>query len=345
MSLKLTNISKKYPNGVEALKNIHLEIKDGEFLALVGPSGCGKSTLLKIIAGLEEMNSGKIEINGIDKSNAKASDRKIGMVFQNYALYPHLSVFDNMAFPLNIKKEDKKTITEKVNNISKILELDTLLDRKPKELSGGQRQRVALGRALIKEPDLFLFDEPLSNLDAKLRNSMRDEIVTIHKKIGISSVYVTHDQVEAMTMADRIAVINKGEIMQFDTPFNIYNKPANLFTAEFIGSPKINTLKFKIENNESNSNMFSNESDLNLQDGEYTLAFRPENIEFSSDGKYKAKLIKSEFYGNEWIYTCEIEDNKIKIKSTNAINSALESFITFNYNKYLIFDANGDLVS
>lgn len=343
MSLKLTNISKIYPNGVEALKNIHLAINNGEFLALVGPSGCGKSTLLRIIAGLEELNSGSIEINEKDITNSKPADRKIGMVFQNYALYPHLTVFENIAFPLSIKKENRYTINDKVKNISKILELDSLLDRKPKELSGGQRQRVALGRALIKEPDLFLFDEPLSNLDAKLRNSMRDEIVNIHKKIGISSVYVTHDQVEAMTMADKIAVMNKGEIMQFDTPYNIYNSPKNLFTAEFIGSPKINTIKLNININKLPD--FLNDKNLILKDGNYTLAIRPENIRINEEGKYKAKFIKSEFYGNEWIYTCEFENSNIKIKSNIAINTSPNSFINFDYDKYLIFDSNEDLLN
>lgn len=334
MSLKLHNISKIYPNGVKALDGISLEIKTGEFLVLVGPSGCGKSTLLKIIAGLDTANSGEISINDIKVTNSKPSERGIGMVFQNYALYPHLNVFDNIAFPLKIKKLEKQLIESKVKEIAELLELSEYLDRKPKELSGGQRQRVALGRALIKEPNLFLFDEPLSNLDAKLRHTMRDEIVNIHRKIGISSVYVTHDQIEAMTMADKIAVMNKGNIMQFDTPVNIYNNPINLFTAEFIGSPKINTINIdKISKLE-----FLNSKDNNQK----YICVRPEDISISKvkkDNSIDVIYQKSEYHGNEWIYYFKFENETIRVKSKEELNvESSEFYLTFN--KYFMFDSS-----
>ena len=221
-SLRIQNINKYYDNDIQALKNVSLEINKSEFLVLVGPSGCGKSTLLRIIAGLEPHQTGDIYLFDRKLTNLNPGKRNIGMVFQNYALYPHLTVFKNLAFPLEIKKIKKDIIEEKVKEISGLIGLEDLLDRLPKQLSGGQRQRVALGRALIKEPDLFLFDEPLSNLDAKLRNTMRNEIMKIHKNFKTTSVYVTHDQTEAMTMADKIAVMNEGNIVQFDTPKNIY---------------------------------------------------------------------------------------------------------------------------
>ena len=300
MSLNLENISKTYENGVKAVDNISLSINDGEFLALVGPSGCGNSTLLRVIAGLEEYQGGNIYINGEDVSKKKPSERGIGMVFQNYALYPHLSVFENIAFPLQIQKIDKKTINTKVKQVAKLLEIDEYLHRKPKELSGGQRQRVALGRAIIKAPDLFLFDEPLSNLDAKLRQTMREEIVNIHRKSGKSSVYVTHDQVEAMTMADKIAIINKGQIMQFDSPKNIYNNPSNLFAAEFIGTPKIN--KIKINSSETKEMLVKIRK--NYPQTEY-ICIRPENIIIKLEktlNSIEVKFDKFEYHGNEWVY-------------------------------------------
>lgn len=340
MSLNLEKIEKTYPNGYKALDKISLQINDGEFLALVGPSGCGKSTLLKIIAGLEDMQSGEVHINGNDVSMKKPAERNIGMVFQNYALYPHLNVFENIAFPLKIQKIEKSTIEKKVNEIAKLLELNDYLLRKPKELSGGQRQRVALGRALIKQPDLFLFDEPLSNLDAKLRQTMRDEIVNIHRKIGISSVYVTHDQVEAMTMADKIAVMDKGRIMQFDTPKNIYNNPKNLFTAEFIGTPKINTLS-----KEDVSNLeIAKELNSKFKDYKY-ICVRSEDISISNienTDNIKVNFLKSEYYGNEWIYHFELNGKVIKVKSKTEINTDTNSSMAINFHNYFIFNAIGE---
>lgn len=247
-NVKFENISKVFDNKKIAVDNISFEINDKEFLVLVGPSGCGKSTTLRMIAGLEESTSGKIFIDEKCVNDIEPKDRDIAMVFQNYALYPHMTVFENMAFGLKLRKMDKQKIKETVQNAAEILDLEELLDRKPKQLSGGQRQRVAVGRALVRDPKVFLFDEPLSNLDAKLRVQMRTEISKLHKKLEATIVYVTHDQTEAMTMGDRIVVMKDGIIHQIDTPLNMYNHPVNLFVAGFIGSPSMNFMKGTITN-------------------------------------------------------------------------------------------------
>lgn len=240
--LTLTSLHKRYPNGYEAIKSADIEINSGEFTVFVGPSGCGKSTLLRMIAGLEDVTSGTITLGSRDISTVEPANRNIAMVFQNYALYPHMSVFKNLAYGLVNKKIPKDEIEKRVKEASKLLQLEEYLDRKPNQLSGGQRQRVAMGRAIVREPDLFLFDEPLSNLDAKLRQKMRIEIKSLQQRLNITSVYVTHDQVEAMTMADKIVVINKGEIEQIDTPQGIYHNPNSVFVATFMGAPPMNIL-------------------------------------------------------------------------------------------------------
>ncbi|MAQ06549.1 MAG: ABC transporter ATP-binding protein [SAR116 cluster bacterium] len=241
-SIKLNNISKWFGEN-HVIKDINLNIIDGEFIVLVGPSGCGKSTLLRIISGLEDLESGKILIENKDVTDKIPSDRKLSMVFQSYALYPHMNVFENIGFALKTSGINKEILTQKVNQVAETLKLKLLLNRLPKELSGGQKQRVAIGRAIIREPKAFLFDEPLSNLDASLRIEMRLEISRLHKKLGITTIYVTHDQVEAMTLADRIVVINEGKIIQVGTPKELYNRPKNLFVAKFIGTPKMNVLE------------------------------------------------------------------------------------------------------
>ncbi len=239
-SLSLKNIYKKYPGGVIAVSDFNLEIKDKEFVILVGPSGCGKSTTLRMIAGLEEISSGELYIGDTLVNDVQPKDRDIAMVFQNYALYPHMTVFDNMAFGLKLRKVPKEEIKRRVEEAARILDIAHLLDRKPKALSGGQRQRVALGRALVREPKVFLLDEPLSNLDAKLRAQMRTELSKLHQRLGTTFIYVTHDQTEAMTMADRIVVMKDGLIQQVNTPQNLYDAPCNMFVAGFIGSPQMN---------------------------------------------------------------------------------------------------------
>lgn len=239
----LKGVEKQYPNGFKAVHGIDLEIRDGEFMVFVGPSGCAKSTTLRMIAGLEEITGGEVYIDDKLVNDLPPKDREIAMVFQNYALYPHMTVYDNMAFGLKLRKTPKKEIDERVREAAEKLEITDLLDRKPKEMSGGQRQRVALGRAIVRKPKVFLFDEPLSNLDAKLRVSMRVRITQLHKELKNTMIYVTHDQVEAMTMGDRITVLNYGRIMQVDTPLNLYHKPKNKFVAGFIGMPTMNLIE------------------------------------------------------------------------------------------------------
>ena len=238
--LSLRNIQKIYPNGFHAVHDFNLEIKDKEFIIFVGPSGCAKSTTLRMIAGLESITDGEFYIDGQLMNNIEPKDRDIAMVFQNYALYPHMTVYDNMAFSLKLRKVPKNEIDEKVREAARILDLDKLLERKPSQLSGGQRQRVAMGRAIVRNPKVFLMDEPLSNLDAKLRVQMRLEISKIHQRLGATIIYVTHDQTEAMTLGTRIVVMKDGYIQQVDSPKNLYNKPCNLFVAGFIGSPQMN---------------------------------------------------------------------------------------------------------
>src|SRR5918999_2412471 len=238
----LDNVTKRYPDGFEAVKDMNLEIEDGEFVILVGPSGCGKSTALRMVAGLEDITEGELRI-GDEVVNQKAPrDRDIAMVFQNYALYPHMSVRDNMGFALKLRGVDKSEIDTKVEEAARILDLQQHLDRKPSQLSGGQRQRVAMGRAIVRSPKAFLMDEPLSNLDAKLRVQMRTEVSRIQQRLGTTTVYVTHDQVEAMTLGDRVAGMRGGIIQQVDSPKNLYERPGNLFVAGFIGSPAVNFL-------------------------------------------------------------------------------------------------------
>ncbi|MBE6637285.1 MAG: sn-glycerol-3-phosphate ABC transporter ATP-binding protein UgpC [Ruminococcaceae bacterium] len=246
-SLSFKHIYKKYPGGVTAVSDFCLEVRDKEFIIFVGPSGCGKSTTLRMIAGLEEITEGELFIGDRLINDVAPKDRDIAMVFQNYALYPHMTVFDNMAFGLKLRKVPKETIKRKVEEAARILDIAHLLDRRPKALSGGQKQRVALGRAIVREPKVFLLDEPLSNLDAKLRAAMRTELTKIHQKLGTTFVYVTHDQVEAMTMATRIVVMKDGLIQQVDTPQNLYDYPTNTFVAGFIGTPQMNFIDAKVE--------------------------------------------------------------------------------------------------
>ena len=239
-AINISNVGKVYPNGTRALEDVNIEINDGEFVVLVGPSGCGKTTLLRMVAGLEDITEGEISIADKVVNEVAPKDRDIAMVFQNYALYPHMSVYDNMAFSLKLRKLPKDEIDNKVKDAAKTLEISELLDRKPKALSGGQRQRVAMGRAIVRNPQAFLMDEPLSNLDAKLRVQMRAELGQLHSQLKTTTLYVTHDQVEAMTMGDRVAVIRKGKLQQIDTPREIYLYPKNIFVAGFIGSPSMN---------------------------------------------------------------------------------------------------------
>ncbi|MCD7811104.1 MAG: sn-glycerol-3-phosphate ABC transporter ATP-binding protein UgpC [Ruminococcus sp.] len=272
--LTLKGIYKKYPGGVVAVKDVNLEIKDKEFIVLVGPSGCGKSTTLRMIAGLEEISEGELYIGDRLVNDIAPKDRDIAMVFQNYALYPHMTVFENMAFGLKLRKVPKDEIERKVNEAAKILDLTHLLDRKPKAMSGGQRQRVALGRAIVRSPQVFLLDEPLSNLDAKLRAQMRTEISKIHKKLGTTFIYVTHDQTEAMTMGDRIVCMKDGIVQQVDTPQVLYENPVNKFVAGFLGSPQMNFI----------------DAVLKKANGTYYVEFGSEDTKTSRGVKYTIEV-------------------------------------------------------
>ncbi len=293
-AIDIKSAGKIYPNGTRALEDVNITINDGEFVVLVGPSGCGKTTLLRMVAGLEDITEGKISIGDKTVNDVAPKDRDIAMVFQNYALYPHMSVFDNMAFSLKLRKLPKDEIDQKVKDAAKTLEISELLDRKPKALSGGQRQRVAMGRAIVRNPQAFLMDEPLSNLDAKLRVQMRAELGQLHTQLQTTTLYVTHDQVEAMTMGDRVAVIRKGELQQIDTPREIYLNPKNIFVAGFIGSPSMNFVYANVGVNKNSIKLnFGNdhidykgdklEKLKAFENKEIVMGIRPEAFE---DGNY-----------------------------------------------------------
>ena len=280
--LELKNVCKRYPNGFEAVKDFNLKVADKEFIIFVGPSGCGKSTTLRMIAGLEEISDGELTIDGKLVNDVEPKDRDIAMVFQNYALYPHMTVYDNMAFGLKLRKVPKDEIDKKVHEAAKILDLEKLLERKPKALSGGQRQRVAMGRAIVRNPKVFLMDEPLSNLDAKLRVQMRSEISGLHHRLGATIIYVTHDQTEAMTLGTRIVVLKDGVIQQVDSPMTLYNEPDNLFVAGFIGSPQMNFVDAKV---------VANGNTAGLKFADYTVNLSGEKSKKILDGGYKDKTV------------------------------------------------------
>jgi multiple sugar transport system ATP-binding protein len=296
-TVTLDKVNKVYPNGFQAIQDLSLDIVDGEFLVLVGPSGCGKSTALRMIAGLEEISGGELRIGDRVVNDVEPKDRDIAMVFQNYALYPHMSVADNIGFALKLAKVPKEQIAERVARAAEILELTNYLDRKPGQLSGGQRQRVAMGRAIVREPAAFLMDEPLSNLDAKLRVQMRAEIAALQRSLGVTTFYVTHDQVEAMTMGDRVAVIKDGVLQQVDTPQNLYDFPVNVFVAAFIGSPSMNlfdatlsvtgesaSLSLGSQQLTLESDVLNSRPALRAYDGKHVVVgIRPEDLEDASE--------------------------------------------------------------
>ncbi|MBJ7538760.1 ABC transporter ATP-binding protein [Marinomonas transparens] len=290
-SVKLKNIHKEF-NGVKILKGIDLDVNDGEFCVFVGPSGCGKSTLLRIISGLDDASSGEIEIADKDVTHADPIDRGIAMVFQSYALYPHLTVRDNIGFGLSLAKRPKNEINERVNTAAKMLQLEALLDRKPKDLSGGQRQRVAIGRAIVRNPEVFLFDEPLSNLDAALRSKMRLELTELHAELNATMIYVTHDQIEAMTMADKIVVLNAGHVEQVGTPMELYHHPKTPFVAGFIGSPKMNLF----------------EGQTAQEHGADIYGIRPEHLTLSTQtGKWQGVIKHIEHLGADVIVHIQVQ--------------------------------------
>ena len=347
-SLSLTNVCKVYPNGFEAVKDFNLEVEDQEFIIFVGPSGCGKSTTLRMIAGLEEISSGEFYIDGKLMNDVEPKDRDIAMVFQNYALYPHMTVFDNMAFGLKLRKVPKDEIKRKVEEAAKILDLEKLLDRKPKALSGGQRQRVAMGRAIVRNPKVFLMDEPLSNLDAKLRVQMRSEIASLHNRLKATIIYVTHDQTEAMTLGTRIVVLKDGVIMQVDSPQKLYNEPNNLFVAGFIGSPQMNFIDAvcKVEgervtlNFEKTSVVLPPAKAKKLIDGGYNgktvvMGIRPEDIgdsqieiEAHKDTVFETDVTGYELLGSEVLLYFNVAGTAMTAKVDSRTTARMGDHIT-----------------
>ena len=323
-SLSLKNICKVYPNGFEAVKNFNLEIADKEFIIFVGPSGCGKSTTLRMIAGLEDISSGELKIGDRVVNDVEPKDRDIAMVFQNYALYPHMTVYDNMAFGLKLRKVPKDQIDKAVREAARILDLEKLLDRKPKALSGGQRQRVAMGRAIVRNPKVFLMDEPLSNLDAKLRVQMRIEIAKLHQRLGTTIIYVTHDQTEAMTLGTRIVVMKDGVIQQVDTPQNLYEKPQNLFVAGFMGSPQMNFLDAVVR---------INGTAVTLEVAGQSIPLPPAKAKKLIDGGYNGKTVVMGIRPED-VYDSEmfIETAKCVFSSTIKVYELLgaEVFLYFD---------------
>jgi len=358
--VKLKNIYKRYPGGVTAVNDFNLDIEDKEFIILVGPSGCGKTTTLRMIAGLEEISEGELYIGDKLVNDVAPKDRDIAMVFQNYALYPHMTVFDNMAFGLKLRKLPKEEIKRRVNEAAKILDIQHLLERKPKALSGGQRQRVALGRAIVREPKVFLMDEPLSNLDAKLRVQMRTEISKLHQKLQTTIIYVTHDQTEAMTMGTRIVVMKDGYIQQVDTPQSLYERPNNMFVAGFIGSPQMNFINAKVEKRGEEIHLLFGKEDIKLPEGkakklegteyigkEVVMGIRPENVhdeamylETMSDSIVEAEVEVVEMLGSETLLYLVVDevDFVARVNPRTKAKPGDRIKVAFDANKIHLFD-------
>lgn len=354
--LKLQNIKKTYDNGPTVVSDFNLEIHDGEFIVFVGPSGCGKSTTLRMIAGLEEITEGEFYIDDKLMNDVEPKNRDIAMVFQNYALYPHMTVYDNMAFGLKLRKHAKKEIKQKVENAANILGLTDYLDRKPKALSGGQRQRVALGRAIVRDAGVFLMDEPLSNLDAKLRVQMRAEIIKLHDRLKTTTVYVTHDQTEALTMATRVVVLNMGDIMQVGSPKEVYDYPESIFVAEFIGSPSMNIFEAEIRE----GSLLIGETSINIPEAKKRMlinqgydnkkikfGIRPEDVREESvfveseiASPFEAEVKVSELLGSEIMVYSELNDQEFisRIDARNDLDSGDTIKFAFDMNKCHFFD-------
>lgn len=350
-TVSLKHVSKVYPDGTTAVDDFNLDIQDKEFIVFVGPSGCGKSTTLRMIAGLESITKGELFIDGTLSNDIQPKDRDIAMVFQNYALYPHMNVYENMAFSLKMKKYSKDEIKEKIDEAAKILNIEQLLDKKPRALSGGQRQRVALGRAIVRNPKVFLLDEPLSNLDAKLRSQMRVEISKLHKKLQTTFIYVTHDQTEAMTMADRIVIMKDGIVQQIDTPQNLYVAPQNKFVAGFIGTPCMNFFEGKVQHEGKNTNLIFGDHKLRVSQklNDYNkdkvlFGIRAEHLllaEQTADS-ISAKVSNIEILGAEVLLYLSIGDYNFIARADSSINVNIDDTLNviFPEEKLYFFDVN-----
>ncbi len=355
-SVILKNIEKIYKNNFQAVYNTNIDINNKEFIIIVGPSGCGKTTILRMIAGLESITGGELYIGNKLVNNIHPKDRNVSMVFQDYALYPHMTVWDNMSFDLKMRKIHKKEIENRIHEVSKILHIEDILYKKPNTLSGGQKQRVALGRAIVRKPAVFLFDEPLSNLDAKLRLKMRAELSRLHYKLNTTMIYVTHDQTEAMTMGDRIVVMNDGVIQQIDTPKNIYDKPINSFVADFIGSPPMNMIEAEVER--YNGNIFirtdicliqpndEQKKKINkLMINKLIVGFRPEDLVLSNNGLYKnkAKVDVIEHLGSEMILYLICNSKELVCSRKPDYSISKEDIVSFHIpsNKCHLFKLDG----
>ena len=340
--LELKKVTKIYPNGTKAVQPTSLKIEKGEFMVFVGPSGCGKSTLLRMVAGLEDITTGNIKLDKKIINKIDPSERDVAMVFQNYALYPHMNVYNNLAYGLKNRGLAKDVIEKKVKAAAKLLQISDFLERKPALLSGGQRQRVAMGRAIVRSPKIFLFDEPLSNLDAKLRIQMRLEIKKLQRKVGVTSIFVTHDQVEAMTLADRLAVINNGIIEQLGTPIEIYNNPTSVFVAGFIGSPQMNFIEGELKNKKLKTQAFeiaAIKSDFN---GKVILGIRPEHLVQAYNGLIKLNVDLVEKLGSDNLVYGEIKGKKdllcYRTPGNEKINSGSKLALNIQENKFYIFN-------
>lgn len=344
-SISLKNLNKIYDNNVQAVFDFNLEVNDGELIVLVGPSGCGKSTTLRMVAGLEDITSGTLIIDGKDVTSTPPKDRDIAMVFQNYALYAHMTVYENMAFSLTLRKENPNVIHEKVMAAAEILGLTDQLNKKPKQLSGGQRQRVAMGRAIVRTPKVFLFDEPLSNLDAKLRGATRREILLLHKRLGATMLYVTHDQTEALTLADRIVCMSMGYVQQVGTPLELYDNPANVFVASFIGLPPMNFFDGTVKGGVLHCHGFDyplsdKEKEL-LRDYEgaaLTLGVRPENIVPAADGYVKISVTLNENLGQNTLVHGLVEGKKLTAKVRDWCSYKPGDLVSFSFDRVHFFD-------
>jgi len=327
MSIKFQNVTKKFGDSA-VVDDLSLEIEDGEFVVLLGPSGCGKTTTLRMLAGLETVTSGDIYVGDERINDVPTQQRDLAMVFQSYALYPHMTIAENIAYPLRVRKLDRDERENRVARVARMLEIEALLQRRPRQLSGGERQRVALARAIVREPRAYLMDEPLSNLDARLRVQMRGELKRLQHELRTTTIYVTHDQAEAMTLASRVAVMNKGRVQQFDTPLNIYNQPANRFVAEFVGSPSMNFIDGRIE-----GGVFVSDSinvPVNKPDGEISLGIRPEHIHVLTepgDGAIPARVYVTELMGNETFVFLSVGGHKLIARAPADFRAEVESMV------------------